>query len=293
MAASLRELELHRSNIVQIADVRCRPRECCAGKEEYCPQNTIVFPRAGFFVRRIGGREIAADPNTALFFRCGESHRVSHPVQGGDDCTTLIFPTAVLGDAFATYDRKVLDHPERPFRISRAEYESGTFLAMQTLRASLRASSAGGSDWLAFDEAALRLLDLVAKSVSRQSNAEQQSGARRTQTLRAHRDLIESTRAVLAGRMAEKLTLTGLARLVHSSPFHLARIFRRVTGITIHRYLTGLRLRVATERLADGESDLTRLALSLGFCSHSHFTDSFQREFGRPPANLRKLLSQK
>jgi AraC-like DNA-binding protein len=69
-------------------------------------------------------------------------------------------------------------------------------------------------------------------------------------------------------------------------------VFERVTGATIHRYLTRLRLRVALARIADGESNLTALALDLGFSSHSHLTSTFAREFGAPPSRLRAELSQ-
>ena len=48
----------------------------------------------------------------------------------------------------------------------------------------------------------------------------------------------------------------------------------------IHRYLNRLRLRTALEYLGDSMADLSDTALSLGFSSHSHFTESFRREFG-------------
>ncbi|MGH9769987.1 MAG: helix-turn-helix transcriptional regulator [Blastocatellia bacterium] len=80
------------------------------------------------------------------------------------------------------------------------------------------------------------------------------------------------------------LTLDDIARAVGASPFHLARLFQRRTGAPVHRYLTCLRLRASLERLADGASDLAALAFELGFSIHSHFTDSFRREFGRAPA---------
>jgi AraC-like DNA-binding protein len=79
-----------------------------------------------------------------------------------------------------------------------------------------------------------------------------------------------------------------VARAVHASPFHLARVFRERAGVPIHRYLTRLRLRAAIERLADGADDLTALALDLGFSSHGHFTDTFRREFGRTPSDVRR-----
>ncbi len=55
----------------------------------------------------------------------------------------------------------------------------------------------------------------------------------------------------------------------------------------MHRYLTRLRLRAALEKLAEPRVDLTVLALDVGFSSHSHFTRSFQREFGLAPSQAR------
>jgi AraC-like DNA-binding protein len=71
------------------------------------------------------------------------------------------------------------------------------------------------------------------------------------------------------------------------SPFHLARVFHERAGVPVHRYLTRLRLRAALDRLMGGADDLTALALDLGFSSHSHFTDAFRTEFGRPPSAVR------
>jgi len=103
-----------------------------------------------------------------------------------------------------------------------------------------------------------------------------------------HAERTEAVKTYLAARMSERVTLDDVARAVHVSPFHLARIFQQQTGVPVHRYLTQLRLRASLERLADG--DLTAVALELGFSSHSHFTDAFRREFGHSPSEMRKIL---
>ncbi|HET9711379.1 MAG TPA: AraC family transcriptional regulator, partial [Pyrinomonadaceae bacterium] len=101
-------------------------------------------------------------------------------------------------------------------------------------------------------------------------------------------NLAEAAKTYLAAKMSERITLDDVARAVHASPFHLARIFQQQTGVPVHRYLTQLRLRASMERLAEGADDITAVALELGFSSHSHFTDAFRREFGRPPSKVRK-----
>ena len=154
---------------------------------------------------------------------------------------------------------------------------------LHRLRASLQ--TPGSSEPLAVEEACAALL---AESVA---NARCPSGTkpRRSATRRAHRELVAATQIVLARRWREKLTLDQLARAVFSSPFHLARVFRRETGLGLHQYQTNLRLRHALERLAeDVAADLTMLALELGFSSHAHFTAAFRRAFQVAPSRSRK-----
>jgi AraC family transcriptional regulator len=77
---------------------------------------------------------------------------------------------------------------------------------------------------------------------------------------------------------------------VGSSVFHLARIFKVRTGFSLHTYRTQLRLRAALERLREPGLDLIDIALDLGFSSHSHFTETFRRSFGKTPSAVRESL---
>jgi AraC-like DNA-binding protein len=77
---------------------------------------------------------------------------------------------------------------------------------------------------------------------------------------------------------------------VAASPFHLARRFKRANGVGLHRYRTRLRMALALARLGDGATDLTALALDLGFNSHSHFSAAFGAHFGVAPSRARDLL---
>lgn len=69
--------------------------------------------------------------------------------------------------------------------------------------------------------------------------------------------------------------------------FTLARIFKARTGLSLHAYRNQLRLRSALERLREPGVDLIDIALDLGFSSHSHFTETFRRTFGKPPSAVR------
>lgn len=87
--------------------------------------------------------------------------------------------------------------------------------------------------------------------------------------------------------LSEELQLDGIAQVVGSSKFHLARTFQLVTGRSVMRYARARRLSVAAERLARGERDILGLALSLGYGSHQAFTRAFRDAFDAAPREVR------
>ena len=293
MPVSLQFDTLYASEIVTVTDVRCRAHDTCRSAEEITSTNDIVFPRSGCFVRHVRRRQTVADANTVLFFRKHEPYHVSHPVSGGDDCTCLSFAPDVLADAFALFDPSVADHPDKPFPVLQALSGTAAFASLHQLRGTIQHArcAVNGSSAPLVDEAAIQLLETVAR-VGAQSKT-LLSGPLRNRTVHAHRELAENARVVLAECMCDALTLPSIAHRVHSSPFHLARVFRRMTGLSLHQYRTRLRLRAALERLADRESDLTALALAHGFASHSHFSDAFRREFNVTPSAFRLGIRSK
>lgn len=104
-------------------------------------------------------------------------------------------------------------------------------------------------------------------------------------------ETVETVKTLVRRRLFERWPLADIAADVGASVFTLCRLFRRHAGLPLHRYRRRLRLREALRRLADGERDLTGLALDLGFSEHSHFTNAFRAEFGVPPSGFRSLVS--
>ena len=102
------------------------------------------------------------------------------------------------------------------------------------------------------------------------------------------RGFVEAAREALA--TDPLLGLQELARIVSVSPYHLSRVFRAQTGETVSRYRNRLRVRLALERLAEGEDSLARLAAELGFADHAHLSRVVREEVGRSPSELRKNL---
>jgi len=132
-------------------------------------------------------------------------------------------------------------------------------------------------------------LDLVMRA------AEQQYGnvrsySRRT-TATARRQLVSDACEVL--HLAhQNISLVALADSVGCSPFHLSRVFREITGMTIPQYRRQLRVHDAVTSIAGGATDLASIAAAVGFADHSHMTRSIVAQFGTTPSRLRELLRE-
>ncbi len=264
---------------LRVEDVQCRALCGDASRDELCARHEFVLPRRGVFVRHVAGRPVVADSNHALFFRRGETHRVSHPIDGGDACTVFAIAERRLREVGGELDPRWAD-TEVPAAPGSVCTPPRIDLLHRGLLAELRRGGAG----LAVEEI---VLELVASLLVSDETSERATTQQRGATARRHAELVERTRIELARRLDAKLDLIDLAHTVHSSPFHLSRVFRAQTGTTLRAYHERLRLRAALDRILADERDLTQLALDVGFTHHSHFTNRFRREYGVPPSLCR------
>jgi AraC family transcriptional regulator len=100
------------------------------------------------------------------------------------------------------------------------------------------------------------------------------------------RKLVERAKLVLASDPARRWTLGDVAAEVGVSPVYLTQVFKQVEGVPLYRYQLRLRLARALELLPG--ADISALSMDLGFSSHSHFTASFRRAYGRTPVEFLK-----
>nr|AQQ74956.1 hypothetical protein [uncultured bacterium] len=91
---------------------------------------------------------------------------------------------------------------------------------------------------------------------------------------------------------AERFELPRLARAAGLSSYHFLRVFSRVLGVTPHQYLLRARLRAAARRLLADDSEVTRIALDVGFNDVSNFVRTFGRAAGMSPAKFRRLRNR-
>ena len=88
----------------------------------------------------------------------------------------------------------------------------------------------------------------------------------------------------------QDLTLRELAAASYLSPFHFARLFKKLTGASPHNYLAGIRAARAQLLLAETELSVTEIGARVGYLSGSHFTKAFRVATGATPREFRKGL---
>jgi AraC family transcriptional regulator len=213
------------------------------------PGPLVVFPRLPVLISHSDADPVLATPNVAMLYRPGQVYEREARDPRGDDCLYIELRDAVLPAA------------------THVPTAAWTYLRQHLLARYLLAEEV---DPLLVEENALALVDHVLGNVM----------PRRRRPV--HARLAEDAKELLAHTFSRSVPLHELAAQLNVSSFHLARVFRRETGFGLHEYRLQLRLRAALERLP-ARGRLTELALDLGFTSHSHFTETFRREFGITP----------
>lgn len=102
---------------------------------------------------------------------------------------------------------------------------------------------------------------------------------------------VQRAQRFMAAQDGARWTLHDVADAACCSLFHLARQFRRHTGLSLHGYRQRLRLAAALQRLEDGERDLAGLAHDLGYSSQSHLGAAFRGAMGSTLAQARLELA--
>jgi AraC-like DNA-binding protein len=91
-------------------------------------------------------------------------------------------------------------------------------------------------------------------------------------------------------QLDQDLTLKALAAASYLSPFHFARLFKKLTGASPHNYLGGIRATRAQLLLAETDLSVSEIGARVGYLSGSHFTKAFRTATGTTPREFRQGL---
>jgi AraC family transcriptional regulator len=268
VASRVRLLE---SSVAIVEDVRGPRLRAKRSPESFSADFQVCLPYRGLFVWHVAGNAVVGDANQVLFVSGGESYFVSQPV-ASDYAELVITPDRELLAELAHDGGSLTVHPLFRRRSRRVGF------GLQHLRARfLHHLVCGEWNGLVAEE---WVITLLRSALTADAESCEPTGPTRR--------LIGRTKQFLEAYLAGPIRLVDVARGVGASPAYLTDLFRRVEGVPLHGYLTQLRLARALVELPNA-SDLTTLALALGFSSHSHFTAAFRRGFGCTPSQFREL----
>jgi AraC family transcriptional regulator len=271
---------IYDGSFFRIGQFRRGPRHPGFGGLHQTSGALMVFPRTSVTITFAGQEPVVADPNVVMFYNRGQVYSRGKLSESGDLCDSFGFDPALVADAIRPYDAYVDDEPMQPFSFSHGPSDTNSYLLQRLVVNHILKDEP--VDRLFIEETILRVLKQVIDNRFRQHAvlpAKKHTGS--------EKETVEAIQKLVGTRFEQNLSLEEIAGQLNYSPFHLCRIFHKYTGKSIHKYLKQLRLRASLEYISQPNTDLTDLALKIGFASHSHFTEAFRKAFGAPPSKLR------
>lgn len=246
----------------------------------------IVFPRIGVEITHAGHTPIVADPNTVVFYNDGQEYRRGKVSPQGDRCEWFAFAPSLVREVVSHVDPTTADHDANLFGVTHGPTAADIYFRQRLVVEHILKHPEPNA--LFIEETMLNLLGQV---VAHAYQAHDKRPSRKNATRRAHSELVFDAKTLIAHRYQSNLTLEDIAGTLFVSPYHLCRVFRHETGLTLHTYLNQIRLRASLEPISEGAQEVTDIALEAGFSSHSHFTSAFRRTFGEPPSAYRQRVT--
>jgi AraC family transcriptional regulator len=270
--------DLFESPDLFFAELWCPPDDPEWGEENEVTRHIVALPSAPVWQSHDGAERQLFTQNNVVFHHPGTWYRRERFRDIGYRCL-FFFPSAgLVREVASEFDPSAAGSDIVP--LPRAGPLAGrTFALSRSVARRLRSAHA---DPLPARELLYEVLRQTVGACSRERSA---GLAASEATRRARREIVEEAKITLTSRMAEPVSLDDLSRTLHTSPYHLARLFRSATGFSVHGYLTHLRLRTGLERI-QGHETIGEVGLGVGFSGHSHFTAAFRRAFGLTPSAL-------
>ena len=269
------------SSLVRIGSFRCpvdHPHFRDAGT---ITAQVFAFPRSVVWIEHEGQEPFVGDFTRASLYNPGQIYTRRPISADGDRSDWFGVSPTLLREILFEVDPARADSEQPLFRDMYSPCDAPTYLRQRTVFEYIR--NHPEPDTLGVEEQVVELLSgLVSAAYTHRPHAVRAS--------RRHLEIVEHTRAYLSQHFDRKESLADVAAAVGCSVFHLCRLFRRHTGLTLHAFRHELRLRRSLECVADSPRDLLGVALALGYSSHSHFTAAFNASFGVVPSSIASMM---
>lgn len=105
---------------------------------------------------------------------------------------------------------------------------------------------------------------------------------------RSKNDVVGTVKRYVREHIQEDIYIADIAKQVYLNEQYLMRTFKKTTGISILEFITGERLWLAKELLANTNYPINRVADMVGYGNYSYFTKIFKRNVGVTPQVYRQ-----
>ncbi len=266
----MKETILYQTDLIEIGLFTVRPEEPEFKAIGHVNSPIMVFPKNSIWIQYEGADSFVADSTLVNLYNQGQYYHRQVIDPQGDYCHWISISDELLS---------VLS-PNKQFCFSVQNMSCPLPVFIQHLVILNQLSQQPANRECDLEE---QVLD-----VFYQLFAQQQRASPLLLKSRRMVQVVEQVKGSILSDLSQNMTLQQLSKIHGTTPFHLSRSFKRITGLGISHYRTQQRLRAISTDLRQSRSDLaeslTEMALAYGFSSHAHMTASFKRAFGVTPS---------
>lgn len=242
-------------------------------RKDFFPHNAIYLTKVGHFDLKIDDVWYSIPPNRAVFIPAGSNLEFSFDGKGPLEKYfvhfDLTFSAGALADCFSipkVFEPESEERMEDFFReLIRSRHDSASPTSAICANAAMMGIVA----------------ELLAQSKAVPSLMQ---GTLPKEMLGAVK--------YLEDRYHENISITKLAKRAGYSVTYFTKKFKSAFGCTPTEYISNLRIERA-KSLLKSDMTISKIALSLGFCETSHFSNFFKSKTGLSPAFYRRIGSKK
>jgi AraC-like DNA-binding protein len=261
-----------RSELVLLAEFHCTPDDPLFRTSGPANAHCVVFPMSCTRITR-GGKSFVENPLAVSLYGLGDEYSRDVVSEEGTHTAWFTLDEDLLSSVTRGTGRQPGRGSSLPFAAAQLIADPDVIVQQRRL---FRFAKQSPGDPLAIEEEVLTLAARLFNS----REAEPLPHDRHCRTV------VDRTIEYLGGHYLESMSLVSVAREVGAAPTYVSRLFRRVVGCTMHAFREELRLRRSLDLLPESKGDVIRVAVDLGFSSHSHFTNRFHRRFGLTPTQF-------
>ena len=237
------ETLLFHSELVKVGSFECPAEDPNFSTTESLDNDVFVLPQNPLWIRRNAGEYRFVEPGAILMHRAGSMLERRCLGERGERTFWFGVHPEVFVDALQRYRLSTEQMGGALITDPQFRYRLALFLKQLERRP---------LDRLTIEEEVLTLLFEIC---DRRAAQERMSHTATLRTGFRQQRLVDKARAYLDAHLAESIGLETVAVEVGASLYHLCRVFRDQTGLTMHAYRTRQRIGRVVDRLVGGKSD--------------------------------------